>query len=434
MTHMAAIRVRLWLAAALPAMVAIVLLLVGFHQRQETALRLAMHGQGRAAASQLAGAAEFMLFVGDETGLQHLVDAAMAGSAQMRGAAVHGADGRRLVAAGQVSMPSGPLSDAVLAREDTHLWIAMPIHETALPMDDLFVASAQATVVAASPRVMGYAVIEMTLDTLRDQQQDLLVWALVTAGAGLLLAGLLSSTIASSVVRPIAHVVQVVSRIRQGHMTARADVQRSGVLQPLAQGINAMAQQVARTQDELRDQVAQATGELRRQKEAAERVARTDALTGIANRRAFTEHTEMEIERALRYGSPLSVIMIDLDHFKKINDRHGHAAGDEILTGFAATIALQIREVDLFARLGGEEFAVLLPNIRADEAAILAERMRASLATAGPVLDGQMLRYSASFGVAEFQPADRGAHRWMTRADAALYLAKTLGRDRVEVA
>ena len=434
MKRLSVIRVRLWFAAALPAVLVIVLLLVGFHHRQNEALRNAMRGQAQAAASQLASSAEFMLFAHNDDGLAHLVEAAKSGSSQIRGAAVHDANGNRLAVAGQVSMPKARLEDTVVVGEGNVLWVAVPIRHVALAADDLYSASSLGTVGTALPRVLGYAVVEVTLDALHEQQMDLLVWALVTACVGLLLAGLLSSWITSSVSRPITQIVQAVSRIRRGDMSARVDVEQSGVLQPLAEGVNAMAQQVAQTQEDLRAKVAKATEELRWQKEVAERTARTDSLTGIANRRAFTERAEIEIERAQRYGTPLSIIMIDLDHFKKINDLHGHAAGDAILSYFAAAIEPQIREVDMFARLGGEEFAVLLPSVQASDAVKLAERMRVSLNTHVPAVNGAALQYSASFGVAEFNAADRGLHRWLARADAALYQAKALGRNRVELA
>ena len=162
------------------------------------------------------------------------------------------------------------------------------------------------------------------------------------------------------------------------------------------------------------------------------RLSRTDVLTDTANRRAFMEELEKEYDRARRHGHPMSVVMIDLDHFKAINDRHGHAAGDAALRTFAAVVRPLLRSTDVFARTGGEEFALLLPETGLAEACSLAERLRDAVAEATVENGESIFGITASFGVAELSSVDATAYSILNRADRALYEAKRSGRNRIE--
>lgn len=160
-------------------------------------------------------------------------------------------------------------------------------------------------------------------------------------------------------------------------------------------------------------------------------LANTDSLTGLPNRRAFLERLETEFTRVGRYGEPLSVIMMDIDNSKLINDVHGHSFGDDVIAGIAATAASTLRTpVDLIGRLGGEEFAVLLPATGADGAAECAERMRIAVADIPFEAGGEPVRVTASFGIAAVAADDQQGSDVVSRADSALYRAKTGGRNR----
>jgi diguanylate cyclase (GGDEF)-like protein len=160
-----------------------------------------------------------------------------------------------------------------------------------------------------------------------------------------------------------------------------------------------------------------------------EALAGRDHLTGVANRRHFFELSESEVARARRYGTALSLIMLDLDHFKRINDRFGHAAGDRVLTRFCEGVASLLRETDLLARLGGEEFIVLLPGTSLEGAAQLAERLRCH--TQAQVMEeaSTPIRYTVSAGIATLALDDSSIETVMRRADEALYAAKSAGRN-----
>ncbi len=166
------------------------------------------------------------------------------------------------------------------------------------------------------------------------------------------------------------------------------------------------------------------------------RLASVDSLTGLANRRRFFNLASQELARSRRYGSALAIVLVDLDHFKRINDQHGHLIGDRALTHAAGILAREGRDLDVVARYGGEEFAILLPMTNTSGAKEMAERCARQLAASPLQVDGiGPIRITASMGVvcAEGRACD-AIEDLLRAADAALYRAKEAGRDRVEVA
>jgi diguanylate cyclase (GGDEF)-like protein len=163
-------------------------------------------------------------------------------------------------------------------------------------------------------------------------------------------------------------------------------------------------------------------------------MAETDFLTGVLNRRSFYSAAERELSAARRYVRRLAVVMLDIDHFKAINDTHGHQVGDEVLKAVAATCRTACRDSDFLARYGGEEFVILLQETHAGEALEVAERLRTAIGRA-PVVAGDLtVAVTASFGVATAGPETAGIDQLVRAADAALYRAKAAGRDRVVAA
>lgn len=172
-----------------------------------------------------------------------------------------------------------------------------------------------------------------------------------------------------------------------------------------------------------------------RMEEELRRLATTDELTGLANRRHFLALLDQEWSRHKRYGGmPVAVLMVDLDHFKAVNDALGHAGGDEVLRHFAHILQKSLRKTDIAGRLGGEEFGILLPGSDLDSARLYAERLRIMLAEQPLVLGEQRLAIRVSIGVTSLAASDADQDAAMRRADAALYRAKNAGRDRVEAA
>jgi len=163
-----------------------------------------------------------------------------------------------------------------------------------------------------------------------------------------------------------------------------------------------------------------------------EEKATIDALTGLGNRAMFDMRLNAEVAMRIRFGSPLSCIAIDVDHFKKINDAYGHSFGDHVLVSIAEALTSICRVEDVACRFGGEEFIILLPRTTAEQSANLAERMRVAISSIPFSQHGDSIRVTCSFGVAE--AAGTYDRLMAERADKALYQSKQQGRDRVSIA
>ena len=169
-----------------------------------------------------------------------------------------------------------------------------------------------------------------------------------------------------------------------------------------------------------------------------ERLTREDSLTGLPNRRDHVQHLEQAWAQAQRHVEPLALLFLDIDHFKDINDRHGHLAGDACLQHFSNLLRQHFRRAqDHLARIGGEEFVVLMPDTSLDEARSLAERFRAAVEAEVCEFEGRRLPFTVSLGLAVCNPLELGAvdnaRRLLARADAACYAAKRAGRNRLEL-
>jgi diguanylate cyclase (GGDEF)-like protein len=164
------------------------------------------------------------------------------------------------------------------------------------------------------------------------------------------------------------------------------------------------------------------------------RLATTDSLTGLSNRRHFTEELAREMRRCQRKQEPSALLILDMDFFKKVNDAHGHAAGDAVLVHFAACARATLRQIDLIGRLGGEEFGVILPDTRGDNALVAAERLRKAIETSPTHNEGRVIPITVSIGVTLLRGQDASVDQPLSRADRALYAAKEAGRNNIKSA
>jgi diguanylate cyclase (GGDEF)-like protein len=160
-------------------------------------------------------------------------------------------------------------------------------------------------------------------------------------------------------------------------------------------------------------------------------MASTDSLTGASNRRHFLDEIELELGRAKRNGLPVSLLALDIDHFKAVNDQYGHQAGDALLKAFVDVIKETLRPHDMLGRVGGEEFMVLLPDTSHEAATVLAERIRCRVESMAISFDGTTLSITVSVGVAEFGVDGDSQDAVFKAADSRLYQAKHLGRNRI---
>lgn len=196
---------------------------------------------------------------------------------------------------------------------------------------------------------------------------------------------------------------------------------------------------VARTEMErfnaqLDARVKERTRALQEANSKLESLSTTDSLTGIYNRRNFDDQLEVEFARAKRYNTPLSCIMFDIDHFKKVNDTHGHLFGDEVLRMIGISLKEELRRHDIFARYGGEEFVILLPETGSECARTVAEKIRHTIAKKAVTKDGISVTVTVSLGVAELDNERMKAGRDLVeKADHAMYHAKNSGRNRTVI-
>lgn len=248
--------------------------------------------------------------------------------------------------------------------------------------------------------------------------------------------------------------LQLQEAMQAGLRGMREGVAKASAIEELKRDLDRQIEGVGRTLDTYRERerqileerAAQARAldarvrELQQQAEQAERqlaeqrrIALTDTLTQLPNREAWQQRLSQEFDRWRRYGRPLALAVCDIDHFKSVNDSYGHVGGDGVLRKVAGCLRERLREADFIARIGGEEFVMLLPETTAEQAAIAMDDIRRNIAQLTiPMPEGQGARVSVSFGIASFVQGD-DMDRAFTRADSALYQAKREGRDRVVV-
>jgi diguanylate cyclase (GGDEF)-like protein len=246
--------------------------------------------------------------------------------------------------------------------------------------------------------------IALTMFRVRPRQSLLLgLWAIGLMGAAQVWLGLWAT--------PVVDPVVLVSHAVVGGVTLWA-------LALVAMWVAELREKIAAQAQRLQDTLGQ-----------VQALATTDMLTGLLNRRQIEQVMSDEMARAARTGSPLSVAVLDLDHFKRINDLYGHRMGDEVLRRFASLIKAELRALDHSGRWGGEEFLVLMPHVSADQALVALERIRHKLSEL-PMSEHESLRVTLSAGLAVWQVGE-SLELVIDRADAALYEAKHAGRNRV---
>jgi diguanylate cyclase (GGDEF)-like protein len=249
-----------------------------------------------------------------------------------------------------------------------------------------------------------------------------------------LLASFLALRVTATVLHPIEVLSDGARRIAQGHFEHEVpEPATRDEIGLLTRTFNDMLRRLRRQQAEIeavnRD-LRERNTELQQAKESFEQLSITDGLTKLHNHRYFQDHLTREIRRVDRSGEPLAMLLVDLDDFKQLNDRLGHAAGDELLAGVARALNQSVRATDLLARYGGEEFVVLTPDTDLAGAYLLAEKVRTAIAESSFIVDESLrpMRVTVSIGVAQFSGNRKG---FFKAADRALYRAKDHGKNCV---
>ena len=275
-------------------------------------------------------------------------------------------------------------------------------------------------------------------DKIATLTQQNLIFALFTLVIGVGLSLWLGKQISS----PLRVLADITEQMAGGDLSVQIEIPSKDEIGQLGDAFNQMAVSIQKREKELRDLAAnlehtidERTDELLRQNKRLERIAIEDHLTGIYNRRHFFELAEIEIQRAKRYGNPLSAVILDADHFKKMNDEYGHLIGDQILINLAQLLQENIRGLDILARYGGEEFVILMPEANLKAAQKSAERLRRLVAETSMITGGLDVMITISLGVASWGKGSKELdfNALLARADQALYQSKEAGRNRVSV-
>jgi len=257
---------------------------------------------------------------------------------------------------------------------------------------------------------------EAELQNARTVRNDVVLKVWLVMVLGLTIAAIAGWLLLRSTVIPIQKLHRVVQQFGRGQLDQRVEIQGSDEVGKLASAFNDMANQVQTITETLANESTH------------------DPLTGVLNRREFERQFQNILQHSIRHNRPLTVAMMDLDHFKGINDTHGHQVGDEYLKVMCKVIDSNLRPGDVFARYGGEEFVAVLPDSDAIGARRVAERLRLLAAGAGIKRNGQLVATTISIGLSTFPTDGATLAELMAASDRALYGAKAAGRDRVESA
>ncbi len=243
-----------------------------------------------------------------------------------------------------------------------------------------------------------------------------LVLLMMICSIALLFAVIAAWALSKVILDPLKVLEEAVSRFSEGELSHRINLQTEDEFAQLAQAFNQMATKLEQSQSDLQT------------------LATVDGLTGVYNRREFNRWLHIEMEKAQRERQPMSLMMFDIDYFKKLNDNYGHQSGDIALRSVSALLKQNVRPGDIVARYGGEEFAVILPQASADEAVVIAERIRRAVANQSiEVVDHKIIQVTASLGLATHLIGDDQTDEdLLGQADSALYRAKESGRNQVQ--
>ena len=266
--------------------------------------------------------------------------------------------------------------------------------------------------------------LDMSVEQLFESEKNIQLSALLAIVAALIWATTLSLILSSRISKPIMQLTEATLHIAEGNLDYSITIDSKDEIGSLASSLNRMVSSLRESQTSLMQR------------------ANTDGLTGLYNHRYYHERLGQELKRALRYGRPLSLLMIDLDGFKAVNDNLGHPAGDTILRNFAKILSQEIREIDVPARYGGDEFAVILPETGVEEATRIGERIRAAVdrkphltdeddKTTRKNMDNFEWKITLSVGVAECPTHARQRDSLVSAADIAMYHAKHVSQNAV---
>lgn len=425
------IKWRVLLLALIPPILISLLLALYFVQVRVTEVQQSLRERGHALVRQLAPASEYALFTRNRDILQELADTVRR-EADVSLVTISDGAGQFLAVSGDLEQrqvltekPKG-ISLGLLEYPEL-LYFSEPIRQSRMRTDVIAEQSFNAPSSADAPKsVLGWVNITMSKGSTVQRQEEILRNSAIIALGGIFLTALLALRMSVGITRPIRRLVGAVDRITQGDLTVQVSDRAGGELSALARGINTMTQSLKSAQENLQEKVDHATAQITYQ-------ASHDVLTGLINRREFESRLQRALLSSQQHGKVHSLFFLDLDQFKIVNDTCGHNAGDELLRQIAHQLRQKIRERDTLARIGGDEFTVLLENCHLDDAVEVAQQLREAVQNFRFGWNEKFFAIGASIGVVMIDNTSESAAVLLSQADSACYTAKDLGRNRIYV-
>lgn len=315
--------------------------------------------------------------------------------------------------------------------------ITLPVDETYQDWQPEQLVAGQS--VRIEGKVIGAILIGFSTVQMEQKINELTLQGFILATVFAIVGALFTFGMARQITTPLSELANVATEMEKGNLNVRAMPRPvNDEIGLLSTAFNQMAEAIQEREKDLREQadglertVNERTSELQEQARTLEQMAVTDPLTQAYNRRHFYRLAEIEMKRAQASATPLSVIVMDADHFKRVNDTYGHQAGDQALIKLTEICQSAIRQTDVFARYGGEEFVLLMPDTDAQAAKSIAERIRANIEKTEIKVEGKIVRFTVSMGISTFHPPyEFTFDSLLTQADRALYKSKRTGRNR----
>lgn len=420
------LRRRLLLLSLLPSGLLAVILVAYFLFSGMRTLEEELRERGNATVLYLAPSSEYGIIAGHLESLQTLAQTTIQ-QPNVKAAVIVGRPGQILAVSGRVSLSSSQLK--TLAAEpglvaDGEQWAAFgaPVLRSLAEPDELFDPSGA----RKKPEIIGQVFVEFDKTEFLQRRQQLLWHGTLIIAAGLLLAAGSAFGITRSLIRPVNRLVHGVRAMTRGEYDARVDNASAGEFGELERGFNDMAARISEVHRTLQERIEEATAQLAFQ-------ARHDPLTGLVNRREFEARLENALDAARAGAEEGSLLILDLDRFKQVNDTCGHLAGDELLRQLTRLLQGRLRGEDTLARIGGDEFAVLLDRCSGARALQVGQDLCGLAAAFRFIWQGRVFSIGVSIGLASISREARTITDVISLADAACYTAKESGGNRVHV-
>jgi diguanylate cyclase (GGDEF)-like protein len=420
------IKARMVLLTLLPTL-AITLLLTAYTiSKSIYALNQSLSERGRVIATQLAPASEYGVISGNHKSLDNLIKDTMGRESDISSIQITDNHQLNLASVGKTPIASQKLNQQTSAEINTDQYIIAyaPIYKNAIEIDDYLMDTSVPPSAKVTKQVIGK--IYVTLSKASIQATTIsMIWKSSLLGLiGFIIISLLAYRLGLSISRPIISMASSIKSLEAGRLDIQLDEKAPKEIKTMQQGFNQMAQHIQFSQENLQSKIHDATHLLRYQ-------AQHDALTGLTNRQEFERRLHLALLAVKADGVQHTFCYMDLDQFKVVNDTCGHNAGDELLKQISTIMNQLVRDEDTFARLGGDEFGLLLLNCNSENAAIIAEKMRAQVENFRFLYNNNIFKVGISIGIVEITNDLHDLGEITSRADAACYAAKDNGRNQI---